>query len=106
MGQEIVQAVYRAKPGKTEELVALIGKHEPALRASGLVTERPFTILRSKDGETFIEIFEWVSSEAAHDAHTNEHVGPIWGAMSEVAYFMSLADVAEATKQFPHFEPF
>ncbi len=105
MGQEIVQAVYRAKPGKVDELVALIEKHEPALRASGLVTERPFTVMRSRDGSTFIEVFEWVSSEAAHDAHTNEHVGPIWGAMAEVAEFLTLADLPEATSPFPHFTP-
>ena len=69
------------------------------------MTDRPFTIMRSNDGRTFVEIFEWANAEAAHDAHTNEHVGPVWEAMAEVADFMTLADVAEATKQFPHFKP-
>ena len=55
MGVEMVQAVYRAKPGKVAELKALIDSHEPALRASGLVTERPFTIMVSSDGATFID---------------------------------------------------
>ena len=105
MGAEIVQAVYRAKPGKVDELVALIEKHEPALRAEGLVSDRPFTVLRSGDGRTFIEVFEWATSEAAHTAHENATIGPLWGAMAEVADFMTLADVAEATKQFPHFTP-
>ena len=90
---------------EVDELVALIGKHEPALRASGLVTERPFTIMRSRDGSTFIEVFEWTSMDAATAAHSSEHVGPIWGAMAEVAEFLTLADLAEATTRFPHFAP-
>lgn len=106
MGVEIVQAVYRAKPGKIDELKALIDKHEPALRASGLVTERPFTIMVSSDGATFIEVFEWTSMQAANDAHDDERVGPIWGAMAEVADFLTLADLEEATRRFPHFAPY
>ena len=105
MSHEIVQAVYRAKPGKEADLAALIDEHGPALRAEGLVTDRPFVVMRSRDGRTFVEVFEWVSRQAACDAHGNERIGALWGRMGEVAEFLTLADLAEATQTFPHFTP-
>lgn len=106
MGHEIVQAVYRAKPGKADALAALVAKHEPALRAAGLVTDRPFVVMRSPEDGTLIEIFEWASREAAGTAHGHEVIGPLWESMAKVADFLTLADVPEATRPFAHFQPF
>jgi len=105
MTTEIVQAVYRAKPGKEAALAALIERHVPLLRAEGLATERAATVMRSPRDGTFIEVFEWTRPDAAHAAHTNPKVAEIWGAMEEVAAFLTLADVPEATVRFAHFEP-
>ena len=101
---EIVTAVYRPKPGKAGELRALVDQHLPALREAELVTDRPTLLLGSKDG-MLVEVFEWKSAEAAQQAHENEAVGRIWEAMEDVALFMTLADLPEATRRFPHFEP-
>ncbi len=105
MATEICQAVYRAKPGKDEELAALIQRHVPVLRAEGLATERASIVMRSPRDGTFIEIFEWSRPDEAHAAHTNPKVAEIWNAMEEVAEFLTLADVPEATVRFAHFEP-
>ena len=56
----MVMALFRPKPGKDAELVACMRDHLPVLRAQGLATERPTTILRASDG-TLVEIFEWMS---------------------------------------------
>jgi hypothetical protein len=103
MSTEIVTAVYRAKAGKDAELAALIERHVPVLRAEGLATERDVVVMRSPKDGTFIEVFEWASKDAASSAHENAAVGEIWGAMADVAEFLTLADLPEATDRFPHF---
>jgi hypothetical protein len=105
MGTEIVIAVYRAKAGKEAELASLIERHVPVLRAEGLASEREVVVMRSPKDGTFMEVFEWSSREAAQAAHTNEQVGAHWGAMAEVADFLTLADLPEAVDRFPHFSP-
>ena len=41
--------IYRPKKGKAAELAALVKKHEPALRKSGLVTAEPFRVWKAFD---------------------------------------------------------
>jgi hypothetical protein len=101
---EIVTAIYRAHPGQDSALEDLVRRHEPTLRASGLVTERATVLMRSADG-SWVEVFEWVDADASRRAHEHPEVGAIWGAMMEVADFPCLADLPEATERFPHFRP-
>ena len=103
MANEICIAIYRAKPGKEEALVDLIQGHVPLLQAEGLATDRAAIVMRSKSEGTFLEVFEWAAEDAAEKAHTHPKVGPYWGQMAEVANFMTLADLPEATSMFPHF---
>lgn len=103
MGTEICQAVYRAKPGKADELAALIAGHVPLLQAEGLATDRAPIVMRSKTDGTFIEVFEWNAAGSAGQAHENPRVAEIWNAMGEIADFLTLADVPEATARFAHF---
>jgi hypothetical protein len=105
MASEICIAVYRAKPGKEEELAALIEGHVAVLQAEGLATDRTPIVMRSPDDGTFLEVFEWVAPEASCEAHANAKVGPLWGQMMEIADFLTLADVPEAVNRFPHFRP-
>ena len=105
MPSELVIAVYRAKPGKEEDLAKLIEGHVPLLRERGLATDREAIVMRSPKDGTFLEVFEWQESNSADAAHTDEAVGPLWGQMGEIADFLTLADVPEATKHFPHFNP-
>ena len=100
---EAVIALYRPKPGGDDALRALVARHVAVLREQGLVTDRPVTWLRSTQDGTWLEIFEWRSGEAAQQAHENASVQAIWGAMQEVAEFISLSALAEADRPFPHF---
>ena len=104
MASEVCIAVYRAKPGKEEELAQLIEGHVPLLQSEGLATGRAPIVMRSKADGTFLEVFEWAAADSAHAAHTNEKVGPLWGQMGEIADFLTLADVPEAVHNFPHFD--
>ncbi len=105
MGAEIVAAVYRAKPGKEDELAALLEKHVPVLRAQGLATDRAPIVMRSPKDGTFIEIFEWDTAGSAQAAHENPAVAEIWNAMGEIADFLTLSDLPEAQLRFAHFLP-
>ena len=104
MASEMCIAIYRAKPGKEEDLIGLIRGHVPLLQGEGLATDRDAVVLRSQGRGMFLEVFEWAAEDAAHKAHTHPKVGPYWGRMAEVADFLTLADAPEATSMFPHFK--
>lgn len=95
---------YRPKPGKEAELLALVRRHVPALRAEGLATERPATILRSFEDGTILEIAEWRSEEASRSAHDNPRVQALWEAFAEVCEFLPLSALPECRRPFAHFE--
>lgn len=99
---EIVIAMYRPKDGKLNELEALVHKHFPTLKEYGLTTDRDPYIGRSADG-TILEIFEWISNEAAQKAHDHPAVAKIWEAMAVVCDFGKLDQLPEAMNRFPHF---
>jgi hypothetical protein len=100
---ELVIAMYRPKSGKIAELESLVQKHFPVLRESGLTTDKDSFIGRSSDG-TIIEIFEWVSLDAAQKAHDHPAVAKIWEEMGLVCDFGKLNQLPEAEQRFPHFE--
>ena len=99
----MVMALFRPKPGKEADLMACMRDHLPVLRAQGLATDRPTTILRASDG-TLVEIFEWVSQAAIDAAHRNEEVGKLWARYEQSCDYVTLADLTEARQMFPGFE--
>lgn len=101
MKPEVVIAMYKPHEGKDDELRALIRKHVPTLRRLELITDRPASLLRSRDG-TYLEIFEWREVGVVHE---HPEVARIWEAMELVADFVSLSNLAEARRSFPHFTP-
>ena len=105
MPAEIVTAVYRARPGQEKALAALIEEHTPLLVAQGLATDRKPIVMCSPTDGTFVEVFEWVDGTAAAKAHENAAVSALWQAMAEMADFLTLADLPEASTRFAHFTP-
>jgi hypothetical protein len=97
---ETVIARYRVQAEREPEFRALLARHWPALHRLELVTDVPARHFRRADqpaGSTtvdVVEIFEWVSAEAARVAHTHPEVSPIWERMGELTTEM----------EFPHFE--
>ena len=100
MSGEVVIALYRPHAGKDAEFRGLLAQHGSALRAEGLITSRPTLVLKARDG-TYLEIFEWVSVEAAH---ATPAIGRLWAAMERVADFVSLDALEESHRPFTHFE--
>ncbi|HEY8270550.1 MAG TPA: hypothetical protein VIG33_06645 [Pseudobdellovibrionaceae bacterium] len=99
---EIVIAMYRPHDGKLNELEVLVRKPYSTLKEYGLATTREPFIGRSMDG-SILEVFEWVSSEAAEKAHDHPAVAKIWEAMAMVCDFGKLNELPEAKNRFPHF---
>ena len=101
----IVIACYKPKPGKNEELKALMKTHLPRLKQEGLVTDHESIMMEATDG-TIIEVFEWVSDEAIQNAHTNPAVLQMWGEYGEGCDYVPVGSLAEAANLFSGFEPF
>ena len=99
----ITIAVYRPKTGKQSAVEKLVAGHMDILLREGLVTSRKPIVMKSADG-TIVEVFEWKSSEAIAAAHTNQNVGKLWHAFSEVCDFEPPTAVAEFHNMFSEFE--
>ncbi|HXX42830.1 MAG TPA: antibiotic biosynthesis monooxygenase family protein [Chthoniobacterales bacterium] len=105
MSSGIVAIVaYRPKPGRENELLALVRSRVPTLRKEGLVTDRVPAIVRARDG-TIIEVSEWKSKEAIDDAHKNPNVLAMWQKFFAVCDCVPLNTLAEAEEMFAGFEP-
>ena len=99
-----VIVAYRPKPGKEDEVLALVRSRVPNLRKEGLVTDRRPVIMRSRDG-TIIEVSEWKSHEAIDGAHKNPNVLAMWNKFFAVCDCVPLNTLAEAQEMFAGFEP-
>ncbi len=76
MGRFVIVA-YKSKPGMDQQLLAAVTKHIEVLRFEHLVTDKPAYVMRSADN-TIVEVFEWRSTEAIHQAHSNPAVQALW----------------------------
>lgn len=89
--------IYRPKPGKEAELLALVKKHEPALRKVGLVTAEPFRVWKAydirKQREQFIEYFVWKDGRGSDIAHQTPEVMAVWEPMGPVLEDMTICEV-------------
>lgn len=101
---ETVIAAYRPKPGKDLVLRKLIREHRRRLREAHLITSRPSMVLRARSDGTLLEIFEWISAKAADEAHQHPSIRAMWNKLAQVADFVPLSAVQEASKAFSHFE--
>jgi hypothetical protein len=101
MPNEVVIAIHRPKPGMDAALREIFSIHVPTLRALGLVTSRPVTLLRAADG-SYLEIFEWVEG-GAEKAHHDPQVLAIWNRFSESSDMLPLTALPAADRPFPHF---
>jgi len=95
-------ACYKPLPGCEATLLDLVRNHLPPLRAEGLVTERPSTMMRTEDG-TIVEVFEWVSREAVAGAH--QYPVGLWKRFEAVCRYETPSNLPEFQKMFSHFEP-
>ena len=100
----MVIACYRPKPGKDDDLLALMKTHLPVLRAEGLVGDGPSLCGRAPDG-VIVEVFQWKSRDALDAAHNNPQVLALWGQFAQVCDYTVIADVAGAKDMFTPLTP-
>lgn len=88
---------YIPKQGKEAELLALIKKHEPALRKVDLVTSESFRVWRAydirKQRELFYEHFVWKNGAASDVAHQTPEVMAVWEPMGPVLEELTICEV-------------
>lgn len=88
---------YVAKPGKEAELLALVRRHEPALRKVGLVTKEPFRLWKAyniRTGEhSIVEHFVWKDGKAPDVAHQTPEVMAVWEPMGPVLADLRICEV-------------
>jgi hypothetical protein len=78
--------------------------HYPVLRKLELITDRAPVVARAGDG-SIVEVFEWVSEEAAQKAHEHPEIAAVWESMGKVGDVAALSSLAEVRRPFPRFEP-
>jgi len=100
----IVISCYRPKPGQQEALRKLMLSHVATLRSINLVTDRRPITMEAKDG-TFVEVFEWASSQAIERAHSHPVVLKMWEEYGKVCDYIPISQVAEASQLFSEFTP-
>jgi len=91
---------YRPKPGKEAELRALVEKHGPALRSTGLISDDPVRTWEATDERGhgaeqvyFVEMFSWRDAEASDIAHQTPEVMAVWEPMGPILEELSLARI-------------
>ncbi len=101
MGRFVIVA-YKPKPGMDE---ALLPPSKSFRRRSGLSSHCgvPYA-MRAAHG-TIVEVFEWRSADAIHQAHTNAAVQVLWGEFGAACDYVPLANLAEVQQMFAEFEP-
>lgn len=88
---------YVPKKGKEAELLALVKKHEPALRKIGLVTSEPFRLWKAfdirKQRTSFVEYFQWKDGHSSDVAHQTPEVMAVWEPMGPVLEELTICEV-------------
>jgi hypothetical protein len=84
-------------------VLAAVKKHVAVLRSEQLVSDRAPYAMRAADG-TLVEVFEWRSADAIHQAHTNAAVQAVWGEFCVAFDYVPLANLAEARQMFAEFD--
>jgi hypothetical protein len=91
---------YVPKPGKEEELLALVKRHETALRSTGLVTDEPFRVWKAFDIRkrrvSFVEYFQWKDGRSSDVAHQTPEVMAVWEPMGPVLEELTICEVEPA----------
>lgn len=79
--------IYRPRPGSLAALEAIVTRHGPVLRQTGLITDDPVWVYRATDirkpdgGAVVVEQFVWRDGAAADAAHQTPEVMAVWETM-------------------------
>ena len=89
--------IYRPKQGSFDALKAILVRHGPTLRGTGLITDEPVRLWVASDlrrhGEPeryFVESFQWRDGQASDIAHQTPEVMAVWETMGPHLESMTL----------------
>ena|SRR5436189_6463738 len=102
MGRFVIVA-YTPKAGKDQQLLAAVKKHLLVLRNEQFVTDKPAYVMRAADG-SIVEVFEWRSAEAIHQAHSNPAIQALWAEFGAACDYTPLTKLAETQQMFAEFD--
>lgn len=97
-------AAFTPKPGKEDELLAVIADRLPLLRRLGFATDRTDILMRSRDG-VIIQVSEWVSDDAIRRAHETPEVLALWKRFAACGRYVKLETLPETRDDFATFDP-
>ena len=88
---------YVPKKGRESDLLALVKKHEIALRKTGLVTDEPFRVWKAfdirKERTAYLEYFQWKDGNASNVAHQTPDVMSVWEPMEPMLDELTICEV-------------
>lgn len=88
---------YVPRPGCEDALLALVRRHEVALRQVGLASPEPFHVWKAFDVRKkrvcFIEQFQWKDGGAPDVAHQTPEVMAVWEPMGQMLEDMTICEV-------------
>ena len=99
----IVIALFKPKPGKEEQLQAVINDRLPLLRRLDMATDRPNITMRAKNG-TILDVSEWVDDDAIDRAHEHPEIHALWARFEECCTYETLQSLDEVAGMFPTFD--
>lgn len=95
--------IYRPKAGQADALLAILQKHGPVLRETGLVSDEPVKLYRATDLRRhgapepyFVEEFYWKDEKASDLAHQTPAVMAVWETMGPHLQEMTLTTLEPA----------
>ena len=96
--------IYRPKRGSFDALKAILVRHGPTLRGTGLITNEPVKLWVASDlrrhGEPepyFVESFQWRDGQASDIAHQTPEVMAVWETMGPHLESMTLTTLEPLT---------
>lgn len=88
---------YLPRAGKEDELLALVKRHETALRKADLVTAEPFRVWKAfdirKKRTSVIEYFQWKDGRSSDLAHQTPEVMSVWEPMGPILEDLTICEV-------------
>ncbi|MDQ4077769.1 MAG: hypothetical protein M3220_16165 [Chloroflexota bacterium] len=70
---------YHAKPGRSEQVAALLASHWELLHNEGFATDQRAFLMRDPDEpDLFVEVFEWKEEEGPDKAWNHQEIAELW----------------------------
>ena len=98
--RKVTFIVLKPRPGKTEELIALLKRSNMILQQLNIALQKDQILAMSSNG-TIIQIFEWTSERSLELATEHEEVRELWAEAEKLSDFQKPSSLQEFQEMFP-----